>query len=76
MELVYIYAVMSLLALVGIIWLQIKCVKTSGGYFDRNRVEPRCAVIDVVACKARTVAWLQGKTCGDDEQFDLLASLW
>ena len=27
----------------------------------RNRVEPRCAVIDVVACKARTVAWLQVK---------------
>ncbi len=42
----------------------------------RNQVEPRCAVIDAVACKARTVAWLQGKTCGDDEQFDLLASLW
>ena len=27
----------------------------------RNRVEPRCVVIDVVACKARTVAWLQAK---------------
>ena len=27
----------------------------------RNRVEPRCVVIDAVACKARTVAWLQVK---------------
>ena len=31
MELVYIYAVMSLLALVGIIWLQIKMRKDKRG---------------------------------------------
>ena len=31
MELVYIYAVMSLLALVGIIWLQIKMRKDKPG---------------------------------------------